>query len=87
MAIVTDISSKDLKRNIQFNKLATAQKMMSITSLPFHISFLKCPVIIQAVHKNTAAQMQRTKTNSNAGSPESSEKKPTEPKIVMARDS
>jgi hypothetical protein len=87
MAMVTEICSNDLKRNIQFNKLATAQKMISITSLKFHTSFLKCPVIIQAVHKNMAAQMQRTNTNSNAGSPDSSEKKPTEPKIVIASES
>lgn len=83
MAIVTDVSSKDLNKNTQLNTRKKPHANVCSTSLLLHFSVLYWPDASQQRPKNSVAQRQRTKTNSNDGRLVCSEKKPIEPKITM----
>jgi len=84
MAIVMDVLSNALKRNTQLQTFVIPQQAMYMSSFLFHFSLLKRPDTIHAIIRNTAAQIHRTHTNSIAGRPVKVEKKPIDPKIVIA---
>lgn len=80
---MTDVSSKDLNKNTQLNTRKKPHANVCNTSLLLHFSVLYWPDASQQKLKNSVAQRQRTKTNSNDGRLVCSEKKPMEPKITM----
>src|SRR5699024_10357713 len=86
IATVTPDSSMALKKYTQFNIRNTPQIRIRITAGRTHFSRRSCPDFHQKNPKNNAAQRQRIKTNSKGGTPLLWEKKPTDPKRIMAID-